>query len=143
MKIKRAVAVLVLAALMLAFVCSCGYASHYRAVAFVHSNTRTEAYMSFFSFEGTMVFSLKCDVDGGTVNYSANLESGSAKVYCDCGNGKTELFAIGAGGEMRSFGGEPEKGATVYVIVETDGKCGNGSFSFTLDYPMETGQIEY
>lgn len=143
MKIKRAVAVLVLAALMLAFVCSCGYASHYRAVAFVHSNTRTEAHMSFLSFEGTMVFKLKCDVQGGTVNYAASLESGSARVFYDCGNGKTELFAIGAGGEMRSFGGEPEKGATVYVIVETDGKCGNGSFSFTLDYPMETGQIEY
>ena len=142
MKIKRAVAVLVLAALMLAFVSSCGYVSHYRAVAFVHSNTRTEVYMSFFSFEGTMVFKLKCDVDGGTVNYSANLESGSARVWIDCGNGKTELFAIGAGGEMHSFGGEPEKGATVYVIVETDGKCGNGSFSFTLDYPMVTGQIE-
>ncbi len=141
MKTKKA-ATFALIAIMLAFTCSCGYASHYRAVAFVHSNTRTEAYMSFFSFEGTMVFKLKCDVQGGTVNYSANLESGSARVWIDCGNGKTELFAIGAGGEMRSFGGEPEKGATVYVIVETDGKCGNGSFSFTLDYPMVTGQIE-
>ena len=141
MKTKQAAA-FALAAIMLALMCSCGYASHYRAVAFVHSNTRTEAYMSFSSFEGTMVFKLKCDVQGGTVNYTANLESGSAKVYCDCGNGKTGLFAIGAGGDITSFGGEPEKGATVYVIVETDGKCENGSFSFTLDYPMLTGKIE-
>ena len=124
-------------ALLLAFLCflsGCGgYASKYSAVGFVHSNTSDAAFMEFYRFEGTMVFRLKCrDAAAETIRCSGRLESGSAAVSYDCGGGKTELFAIGAGEEIESAVGQLAAG-TVYIIVETSGACENGAFRFEID----------
>lgn len=107
------------------------YRSRYNAVGFVHTNTAKNASMSFSSFEGTMVFQLKCDSENKSVGYSAKLDSGSVKVFYDCDGTKTELFSVGSGDDVDSVGGALKQG-TVYIIVETSEKCKSGSFNFYL-----------
>jgi len=109
----------------------CGkYQSSYKAVGFVHSNGATAAEMSFYSFEGRMVFKLKSSGEGD-ISFTAMLESGEAAVYYDYSGTKSKLVAVGAGEEFEGHGGYIESG-TVYIIVETTGECVNGSFSFHL-----------
>ena len=128
---KKVLAVIVAVVLLLSFA-GCGkYSSSYKAVAFVHSNESTSAFMSFYSFDGRMVFKLKSPGEGD-LKYSAKLETGSATVYYDYYGTKTELFSINSGDEIDSHGGYIESG-TVYVIVETNGECRNGEFHFSLD----------
>lgn len=110
----------------------CGkYTSNYKAVGFVHSNVSTSAEMSFYSFDGRMVFKLKSSGEGD-LKYTAKLESGTATVYYDYYGTKTELFTINSGEELDLHGGYVEAG-TVYIIVETDGECMNGSFSIHVE----------
>lgn len=87
--------------------------------------------MSFYSFDGRMVFKLK-NAHHGTLSCSASLETGSAAVYAVCGGEKTALFSI-SGGEKRDLCSEGLGNGSVYVIVETDGKCENGNFRFDLE----------
>lgn len=128
---KKVLAVIVAVVLLLSFA-GCGkYSSSYKAVAFVHSNESTSAFMSFYSFDGRMVFKLK-SAGEGDLKYSAKLETGSATVYYDYYGTRTELFSINSGDELDSHGGYIESG-TVYVIFETNGECRNGEFHFSLD----------
>lgn len=119
---------LALAVVLLLTACGCGrYSSKYFAVGFVHSNEAHNAFMSFHSFEGTMVF--KLSTGNGKIRYSAELEEGSATVYYDSGREKTPVFTIGPGESTGPALAQTGPGR-VYVIVETDGKCMNGNFSF-------------
>ena len=120
---------IILAALLL---CSCDkYQSHYNAVGFVHSNTSSSAYMSFSSFDGTISFKLKCG-EGERIQYSAVLGEGSATVYYDCDGKKKLLFLIGAGEEVFDFV-RPSETGSIYIIVETDGKCEEGKLKFDVE----------
>lgn len=107
------------------------YTSSYKAIGFVHTNTAKNASMSFVSFEGTMVFKLKCEGENEKIQYSAKLDDGSAKVFYDCDGTKTELFCVNSDGEIVDIGGALTKG-TVYIIVETDGVLKDGRFEFKL-----------
>ena len=110
---------------------SCGkYASHYKAVGFVHSNESKSAFMNFYSFEGTMVFVMNKTGDE-QLQYSAKLESGNLKVYYDNGGEKTELSSL-SDGETQEISFENIADGTVYIIVETDGACLNGELSFNI-----------
>lgn len=120
--------------MLLLFLTDCGkYVSRYKAIGFIHSNSPTSAEMSFCSFEGTMVFKLKSSGEGN-LKYTARLESGTATVFYDYDYYRTkqELFTIGSGEELDSSGGYIEAG-TVYIIVETNGACGNGAFSIHIE----------
>lgn len=108
------------------------YSSHYKAVGFVHTNTRKHASMNFVSFEGSMVFKLKCENDDEKISFSAHLETGSAKVFYDCNGTKTELFSIDSGCDINEIGGNLQKG-TVYIIVEMTGTGQNGRFEFDIN----------
>lgn len=120
------------AVIILLLLTGCGkYTSSYKAVGFVHSNVSTSAEMSFYSFDGRMVFKLKSSGEGD-LKYTAKLESGTATVYYDFYGTKTELFTINSGEEFDLHGGYVEAG-TVYIIVETDGECMNGSFSIHVE----------
>lgn len=133
MKRKAARALFILFTLLFAAVSAAGctpYRSSYKAIGFVHTNTNSKASMSFFEFEGTMVFKLKV-ASGQALGYSGRLESGSAKVYYDLSGIKYELFSVESGQEVISLF-EPEESVTVYIIVETSEKCVNGEFSFTV-----------
>ena len=115
--------------LMVLTACS-RYSSHYRAVAFVHSNEKTSAFMSFSSFEGRMVFRLRSSGDG-EISYTAELGSGDVTVYYDAFGTKEKLFSVSEGEKLSSGGGYVGSG-TVYIIVETDGECHNGNLHFRL-----------
>ena len=120
-----------IALILLLSLTGCGkYASSYKAVGLIRSGEAGSALMNFYSFEGRMVFKLKSTGEGD-IQYSARLESGEAKVYYDCYGSKLELFSLEGGEEAASHGGYVEAG-TVYVIVETDGKCMNGEFRFSV-----------
>lgn len=122
----------VIIAAILVLLSSCGkYTSSYKAVGFVHSNETTSAFMSFYSFDGEMVFSCSAKREGD-ISFTAALESGSADIYYDCFGEKTLLFSISSGDEITSRGGYFEKGP-VYIIVESNGQCMNGSFTFNLE----------
>nr|MDD6335468.1 hypothetical protein [bacterium] len=119
-------------ALLLLMLSGCnGYTSHYKAVAFVHTNTAKNASMSFSSFEGSMVFKLKCESADEKINYSAKLENGSAKVFYDCDGTKTELFSAHSGDDISEIGGVLQKG-TVYIIVEMSEEGQDGRFNFDI-----------
>lgn len=127
--------VISLAALLLiaAALVSCSkYSSHYKAVGFVHSNDSDSAYMSFFEFDGSIAFKLKCKSESqAEIKYSGKLEEGSITVFYDCGGTKKELFSIHSGDDIQSSKGDlPED--TIYIIVETNGKCKNGDFKFDV-----------
>lgn len=124
------IAIVMLLLLFSLFGCN-KYTSSYKAVAFVHTNTSKNAHMSFSSFEGTMVFKLKCESGDEKINYSANLESGSAKVFYDCDGTKIELFSVNAGDEISDIGGALKKG-TLYIIVEMSEVGKNGRFNFDI-----------
>lgn len=130
---KKIISLALAAITLVVAVCLVGctvYSSSFKATMCVHSNKSNSSYLSFSTFEGKMVFKMKCD-DGDQIKYYAKLESGDAAVYYDCGGGKTELLKVGAGEEISERGGELSKG-TVYVIVETDGKCSGGDFDFDI-----------
>ncbi len=63
--------------------------------------------------------------------YTGTLETGSVTVYYDRGDAKEVLFTAKAGEEIDACT-EPFSAKTVYVILETDGKCKNGSFTFEI-----------
>ena len=129
--VKKMIALTAAVITLLSLTSCSAYKSRYRAVGFVHSNESAASFMSFYSFDGRMVFKMKSTGEGD-LTYSAKLESGSATVYYDYYGTKTELFSVGAGEEISSHGGYVEAG-TVYVIVETDGECKNGDFQFNLN----------
>ena len=127
---KKAFSLMIAIVMILSLAGCSKYSPKYKAVGFVHSNESTSAMMSFYTFEGRMVFRLKSSGEG-SVNYSAKLESGSAAVYYNYLGTKSELFSVSGGDEMTSQGGYIEAG-TFYLIVETDGECRNGEFQFSL-----------
>ncbi len=132
MKKGTTVFVAVLLLLVCAGLTGCGkYTSHYSAVGFVHSNVSDAADMSFFQFEGTMVFRLKCGT-GDRLHCSGTVETGSVAVMYDCGNGEQPLAAF-ASGEQLEHSQPLASAGTVWVIVETDGKCKNGSLAFSIE----------
>ena len=140
----RKILLLFAAAALALSLAGCGrYVSHYHAIGFVHSNESDSAFMSFYSFDGSMVFKLKNRNDsGGQLEASAKLESGSAAVYVDDNGTKRELCVVGAGDDVETAAVLSGRG-TVYVIVETDGKCMNGDFRFDVsgETPLnETGE---
>lgn len=125
----------VLAIIVLSFFCFVGcvkYSSSYSAVASVRTNTSDTASYSFSSFKGRMVFKLKCKADSiGQLTYSGKLDQGSLTVFIDHDNAKRELFSLKSGDSISSSVSGISKG-TVYIIIETDGKCEEGSFRFDL-----------
>ena len=109
------------------------YSSSYSAIASVRTNTSDTASYSFSSFKGRMVFKLKCKADSiGQLSYSGKLDQGSLTVYIDHDDAKRELFSLNSGDSISSSLSGISKG-TVYIIIETDGKCEDGSFRFDLN----------
>ena len=125
---KKLLVVLLLAVCLSCLVGCIKYVSHYSALMLVTTNTSKSASISFSSLNGTKSFRLKSD---GHLNYSAKLGEGSATVFYDTNGTKTELFSIKGGQEIQSSTIAVNPGA-VYVIVQTDGKCQDGRFSFDV-----------
>lgn len=129
LEIKKLLPVMILVALcLLCFVGCVKYSSHYSALMMVSTNTSKEASIDFSSLRGSKVLKLKSD---GVLSFSAKLGTGNATVYYDYNGTKMELFSIKAGQEVGPASVKVTPG-TVYVIVQTDGRCGDGHFSFDV-----------
>lgn len=126
---KKNLLLAILVAICLVCLAGCSkYTSHYSALMMVTTNTSKAASISFSSLDGTRAFKLKSD---GHLNFSAKLGEGSATVFYDSNGTKTELFTIRGGQEIEPSAITVNPG-TVYVIVQTDGKCREGRFSFDV-----------
>lgn len=115
---------------------SCGtkYVSNYSATMMVKQNTSNKASVSFSSFSGTYVMRLETNgTDEVYITYEATLGEGNIKVYYDYNDEKLNLFEIETDGSVKEktepFTGEK----TIYIIIESDGKCKDGNFSFVLE----------
>lgn len=108
------------------------YLSKYSAVGFVHSNTSDSASMSFMSFNGTMVFELTFkEGEKYDIHSTAELESGNLTVYYDSTGEKYEYYSLEGGATISENLSYFDEGK-VYIIVQTDGECKNGSLTFEL-----------
>lgn len=113
--------------------CGNGYASNYSGTAIVTTKTSDKASLSFGSFSGTCVMQLKNNGGGeALIAYEATLEEGNIKVYYDFNGEKLDLFEIVTGGSVEAETEAFTSNKTIYIIIESDGKCSEGSFSFTL-----------
>lgn len=133
---KFAGVIIAIATLVLCFTlsaCVSKYASHYSSTIMVKTNTSTEASVSFGTFSGTYVMQLQNNGGGEAyITYNATLEEGNIKVYYDFNDEKLDLFEIETGGSVEGKTETFTGNKTIYVIIESDGKCKEGSFSFAL-----------
>ena len=131
---KKRSLVFVFAVLLAMLLAGCSpYVSSYKALMMVTSNVSDSAYMSFSSLDGSNVFTLKAKQDGAVLKYSGEVAgSGAATVYYDDDGTKKELFKLGAGEKVDDSLTLPQAGK-VYVIVETDGICEDGKFTFDIE----------
>ncbi len=134
---KFASVIIAVVTLILCFTLSaCGnkYISHYSATLMVRTNTSNKASVSFDSFSGIDVIKLKNNsADEVFISYEATLGEGNVKVHYDFNDEKLNLFDIetdgSAKGKTETFTGNK----TIYIIIESDGKCSDGNFSFVLE----------
>lgn len=114
---------------------SCGskYVSKYSATMMVRTNTSNKATVSFGSFEGTYVTKLQNKGADAFITYDATLGEGNIKVYYDFNDEKLSLFEIGTDGSKTGKTETFTGNKTIYIIIESDSKCNEGSFSFNLE----------
>ena len=131
---KKLTIYLLILSVITAVLAGCGkYVSSWSAFCMVRTNTSKTASMSFSTFEGTMVMTLKPDKEKKEkIAYTAKLEKGSATVYYDHNGTKTELFTVKAGDEISSSV-EDFENEKVYIIVETSEKCEEGKLTFEVE----------
>lgn len=134
---KKVVSVIAVAVMIvLCFTLSaCGnkYSSKYSATLLVQTNLSTEGSVSFGSFKGTNVIKFKKrGSEEVYITYVASLGEGKINVYYDYNDEKLNLFDISTNGNLEgrteTFSGDK----TVYIIIESDGKCEDGRFEFAL-----------
>lgn len=114
--------------------CGTKYKSKYNAKLMAEEIKTNEASVSFDSFSGTYVIKFNDKGDNKvSISYKATLKEGNVKVYYDYNDEKLDLFAIGAAGSKEGKTEAFTRGNTIYVIIESDGNCGEGKFSFTLE----------
>lgn len=135
---KKIVGIIVaLVTLILCFTLSaCGnkYSSRYSATLMVRENTSNKASVSFDGFNGTYVIQLKNnDGDEVYITYEATLGEGKINVYYDYSGEKLNLFTLEANGSVSEKTATFTGNKTIYIIIESDGKCKEGNFSFVLE----------
>ena len=131
--VSAVIAVVTLALCFTLSACGVKYSSHYSSSVMVTSNTSDKASVSFDSFSGTYVMQLKNNgSDEVYIDYEATLGEGNIKVYYDFNDEKLSLFDIETNGSVDSKTEAFTGNKTIYVIIESDGKCTDGSFSFVL-----------
>ena len=131
---KKTVIALVLV-LTLVMLCGCsGYVKSYSASMLESSAWGDEASMEFRSFNGTYNLKLTRDKYAEyTLDVEASLGDGEMNVYVGVDGGKDLLFTIRGGESIDKTIRLDEKynnEKTVYIILESVGKCTNGDFEF-------------
>ena len=131
---KKACFVLVLI-LTLFTLCGCGgYVKSYSATILITSSHGDEASMKFDTFKGSYNFKLKRDGNPEhTLDIDASLAEGEINVYIGVG-GEKELLLTVMGGETYdetiTLAEKYDTQKTIYIILESVGKCVDGDFEF-------------
>ena len=120
---------------ILALLCSCGgYVKNYSATILITSCQGDEASMEFDTFKGTYNFKLRRE--GGAehiLNLEASLAEGEMNIYIGV-DGEKELLRTVKGGEIYdetiTLNDKYDNKKTIYVILESTGKCADGDFEF-------------
>ena len=121
--------------LTLGLLCSCGgYVKSYSATILITSCQGDEASMRFDTFKGTYNFKLKRDGNAEhTLDFESSLAEGEMNVYIDV-NGEKELLRTVKGGESFdetiTLDDKYDNKKTIYIILESAGKCVDGNFEF-------------
>ncbi len=121
--------------LTLGMLCSCGgYVKSYSATILITSCQGNEASMRFDTFKGTNNFKLRRDGDAEhTLDLEASLGEGEMHVYVGV-DGEKELLRTVKGGESYNetivLDNKYDNEKTIYVILESTGKCVDGEFEF-------------
>lgn len=124
--------VLILTLVMLG---SCGgYVNNYFATLLITSCHGNEAGMEFNTFKGT--YNLKLRRDGAAahlLDFEASLAEGEMNIYISV-DGEKELLRTVKGGEsykeIIALDDKYDNEKTIYVILESVGKCIDGDFAF-------------
>ena len=127
---KRALTFILLSAIVLCLSGCSKYNSSYKATILITTNTSKNASMKFSTFIGTKVYKLKCDNDS-VLDCSLQLKTGKMKVYYDNDQGKIELASMSNDSNISIKSDKLSKG-TIYLIIESDGKCEDGELSFKI-----------
>jgi hypothetical protein len=120
---------------MLFMLCSCGgYINSYSAFLLITSSHGDEASMKFDTFKGSYNFKLKRDGNPEhTLDIDASLAEGEINVYIGVG-GEKELLLTVMGGETYdetiTLAEKYDTQKTIYIILESVGKCVDGDFEF-------------
>lgn len=115
--------------------CSCsGYVNNYAATILITSCDGDEANMDFDTFKGTYNFKLRGDgVDDRTLDFEASLDEGEMNIYIGV-DGEKELLRTVKGGEFYdeaiALDDKYDYEKTIYIILESVGKCVDGNFEF-------------
>ena len=121
--------------LILASLCGCGgYVKSYSATILITSCHGDEASMDFDTFNGTYNFKLRRDgVAEHTLDFEASLAEGEMNLYIGV-DGEKELLRTVKGGESYdetiTLNDKYDNEKTIYVILESTGKCVDGDFEF-------------
>lgn len=119
----------------LGMLCSCdGYVKNYSATVLITSCQGDEASMKFDTFKGTYNFKLRRNgAAEHTLDLEAELAEGEMNVYIGV-DGEKELLRTVKGGEFYdetiTLDDKYDNEKTVYVILESTGKCVDGDFEF-------------
>ena len=134
---KKACFVLALI-VMLCMLCGCGgYVKSYAATILITSGHGDEAGMKFYTFKGSYNFKLKRDGNPEhTLDLDASLREGEMNVYIGV-DGEKELLLTVKGGESYdetiTLAKEYDNEKTIYIILESVGKCVDGDFAFAYN----------
>ena len=115
--------------------CSCGgYVKSYSATILITSNHGDKASMAFDIFKGSYNFQLKREgAAEHTLDLEASLAEGVMNIYVGVG-GEKELLLTVKGGESYdetiTLDEKYDKEKTIYIILESEGKCVDGDFEF-------------
>ena len=121
--------------LTLTLLSGCGeYVKKYSATILITSCYGDEASMEFDTFKGSYNFKLKRDSEAKhTLDLEASLAEGEMNIYVGI-NGEKELLLTVKGGESYdetiTLNDKYNNEKTIYVILESTGKCVNGDFEF-------------
>ena len=126
--------------LMLTFVmfCGCGgYVKSYSATILITSCQGNEGNMEFDTFKGTYNFKLRrYGVAEHALDFEASLAEGEMNIYI-CVAGEKELLLTVKGGEFYdetiALDDKYDNQKTIYIILESVGKCVDGDFEFAYN----------
>ena len=119
----------------LCMLCGCGgYVKSYSATILITSGHGDEASMKFDTFKGTYNVKLKRDDNPEhTLDLDASLGEGEMNVYIGIGGEKELLLAVKGGesyAETITLTEKYDTEKTIYIILESEGKCADGDFEF-------------